>query len=33
MIPEILKINHVEINHECIPYHVHHLNLSHSDLQ
>lgn len=33
VIPEILKINHVEINHECILYHVHHPNLSHSGLQ
>lgn len=33
VIPEILKINHVEINHECILYQVHHPNLSHSGLQ
>ena len=27
MIPEILKINHVEINHGYTLYHVHHPNL------
>ena len=29
----IRDINHVEINHGCILYHVHHPNLSHSGLQ
>lgn len=33
VIPEILKINHVEINHGYTLYHVHHPNLSHSGLQ